>query len=74
MMRKLNKADLWLINEIKEELQEEYAITADKVNECLLNSNLMSMLDTNPEFVHHEGSEFWVRIIAKQNDLRELVY
>lgn len=74
MMRKLNKADLWLINEIRAELQEEYLITPEKADACIKNSNLLLMLDRNPKFVHHEDSNSWVRTIANQNDLRALAY
>jgi len=74
MMRELNKIDMWLINEIKKELQKEYSITSGRALECIQNSNLIPMLTTDPDFVHHENSNSWVKIIAKQNDLRALVY
>lgn len=69
MMVKLTEVDKWLVNEIKEELQREYSISSERAMECIKNSNLYPMLATNPEFVHHEDSNSWVRIIAKQNDL-----
>ncbi|ELK40128.1 hypothetical protein BAG01nite_47590 [Brevibacillus agri] len=68
MKRKLNQADLWLINEITSELQEHFNISLEKAQECIQNSNLLPMLYSDPEFVHHEGSR-WVQTIAMHNKL-----
>lgn len=69
MKRKLNQADLWLINEITSELQEHFIISLEKAQECIQNSSLLPMLYSHPEFVHHEGS-CWVQTIAMHNKLK----
>ncbi|MCG5252459.1 hypothetical protein P4U99_27665 [Brevibacillus agri] len=69
MKRKLNQADLWLINDITSQLQEHFNISLEKAHECIQNSNLLPMLYSDPEFVHHEASR-WVRTIAMHNKLK----
>lgn len=73
MNRKLNQADLWLIDEITTALQERFNISLEKAKKCIRNSNLMPLLYSAPEFVHHEALDSWVRTIAMQNKLREFV-
>ncbi|MCC0566274.1 hypothetical protein [Brevibacillus borstelensis] len=69
MKRKLNQADLWLIDEITNELQRRFRISLDKAKECVRNSNLIPMLYSDQEFVHHEDLHLWIRVIVQQNKL-----
>lgn len=73
MSSRLNQADLWLIEEITNELQKEFNISIERAKDCIRNSNLLPMLYSNPYFVHHEDPISWVRIIASQNKLKKLV-
>ncbi len=69
MKKILNQADLWFIDEITNELQKRFKISLEKSKECIRNSNLFPMLYSDPEFVHHEDTSSWVRVIAQQNKL-----
>lgn len=76
-MRKLNKADEWLVEEIMKNLVKYYGITTQKAEKVMENSSFYPLLDDSPEFVHHEDPMSWVDIIAKQNNLptlSQLVY
>lgn len=68
-VRRLNKADQWLVDEIMKKLVRDYAITIAEAEMSMENSNFYPLLQASPEFVHHEDPTSWVRTIAEQNKM-----
>ncbi|WP_066186064.1 hypothetical protein [Gracilibacillus timonensis] len=71
-MKRLSKADQWLVEEIMTNLVKNYDITAEKAEKIMKNSSFYPLLLDSPEFVHHEDPMSWVDTIAEQNDLPTL--
>lgn len=59
-----------LISEISEELQSRFGVSEEKANKLIKESSLLRMLMQRPYFVHHEGPESWINIIANSNGLK----
>lgn len=74
MKHKLDKADLWLINEICEALKERFNLKQKEAEHVIKNSNFMLLLKSNPEDVHHDSPRSWVNTITRQMKLKEMTY
>ncbi|PLR99615.1 hypothetical protein CVD19_00705 [Bacillus sp. T33-2] len=70
MTRKLNKADQWLINEVEKELITTYNLDKKEAGLYIKHSSFYKMLQDKSNFVHHEGIEKWVSIIALHKKLK----
>jgi hypothetical protein len=68
-LRKLNQADMWLIEEIEKELINKYKITDEEAKKLVEKSIFMNFLFEKPIFTHHEGIEHWVKFIFKNDQL-----
>lgn len=73
MDRKLNQSDKMLISEVKKELQIRFGVNQEKAEKLIKESSLIRMLMQRPDFVHHEGPESWVSIIASTNKLNAIL-
>lgn len=74
MMNKLDRADIWLINEIASGLMGKYGVKKNEADKLIKSSNFMYLLQTMPEQVHHETPNSWVSTIARQMKLKEMAY
>lgn len=74
MVKQLDKADIWLKNEIIAGLITRFGVKKSEAEKLIKNSNFMRLLMSMPEQVHHESPDSWVNTIARQNKLKELVY
>ncbi|MCZ8512421.1 hypothetical protein O9H85_08235 [Paenibacillus filicis] len=74
MMNKLGKADKWLIDEIANELKENFGIKKSEAEKMVKKSNFMTLLQTMPEQVHHDSPRSWANIISKQMKHKQLAY
>lgn len=70
-MKRLDKADIWLIEEISKGLRERFGLKPNEVEKMIKKSNFLSLLYTMPEQVHHDSPSSWVDMIARKMKLKE---
>lgn len=66
IMKKLDKDDLMLIEDLTVELMKKYRVSKLEADGAIKKSNLISLLHSMPEQVHHEPINSWVALIGKQ--------
>ncbi|MEX1029559.1 MAG: hypothetical protein WDZ91_05875 [Paenibacillaceae bacterium] len=74
MKAKLDMAGKWLVDEISKELVSMFGVEKKESEKLISKSNLLTLLQTMPDQVHHDSPNSWARTIARQNKLRELVH